>query len=66
MHAVLPSVGTRASAHAELRGAHEAGPFAVLGVGSEGVTVNLAWESKKKNKRKEKEKSELMFGEWRG
>ena len=54
MHAVLPGVGTRASAHAELRGAHEAGPFAVLGVGSEGVTVNLAWGSKKKKKKKKR------------
>lgn len=35
--AVLPRIGASASAHAELRGADEAGPFGVLTVRSEGV-----------------------------
>jgi hypothetical protein len=39
--AVLPRLGAGASAHAELRGADEAGPFGVLEVGSESVAEDL-------------------------
>ena len=41
MLAVLPRLGAGASAHAELRGADEAGPFGVLEVGSESVAEDL-------------------------
>jgi hypothetical protein len=39
--AVLPRIGASASAHAELRGTDETGPFGVLMVRSEGVAEDL-------------------------